>query len=104
MKKVNTAVAKQSINLSQQRLTIGLDLGDRNSWNCVLDETGYNWNSERTRVGKHCGNCSAPCRAADFTQSPCLWGILSAIDFSPNDQDAHSSSAFPNTGLPPSEK
>src|SRR5262245_42923328 len=40
MKKVNTAVAKQSINLSQQRLTIGLDLGDRNSWYCVLDETG----------------------------------------------------------------
>ena len=38
MKKVSTAVAKQSRNISRQRLTIGLDLGDRNSWYCVLDE------------------------------------------------------------------
>src|SRR5215831_1206800 len=40
MKKVSTAVASQSRNISQQRLTIGLDLGDRNSWYCVLDESG----------------------------------------------------------------
>ena len=40
MKKVSTAVTKQSRNISRQRLTIGLDLGDRNSWYCVLDETG----------------------------------------------------------------
>src|SRR6201987_1970193 len=40
MKKVSIAVAKQSRNISQQKLTIGLDLGDRNSWYCVLDETG----------------------------------------------------------------
>ena len=40
MKKVSTAVAKQSRNISRQRLTIGLDLGDRNSWYCVLDEAG----------------------------------------------------------------
>jgi Ethanolamine utilization protein EutJ (predicted chaperonin) len=40
MKKVSSAVAKQSRNISQQRLTIGLDLGDRNSWYCVLDESG----------------------------------------------------------------
>jgi hypothetical protein len=32
MKKVSTAAAKQSRNISQQKLTIGLDLGDRNSW------------------------------------------------------------------------
>src|SRR4029077_8801811 len=38
MKKVSTAVAKQSRNISQQKLTIGLDLGDRSSWYCVLDE------------------------------------------------------------------
>ena len=36
MKKVSTVVAKQSRNFSQQKLTIGLDLGDRNSWYCVL--------------------------------------------------------------------
>jgi hypothetical protein len=40
MKKVSTAVAKQNKNFSQQKLTIGLDLGDRNSWYCVLDEVG----------------------------------------------------------------
>ncbi len=29
MKKVSTAAAKQSKNFSEQKLTIGLDLGDR---------------------------------------------------------------------------
>ena len=41
MKKVSTAVAKQNRNFSQQKLTIGLDLGDRNSWYCVMDEAGH---------------------------------------------------------------
>jgi transposase len=40
MKKVSTAVAKQSRKISQQKLTVGLDLGDRTSWYCVLDEAG----------------------------------------------------------------
>src|SRR5260370_861929 len=40
MKKVSTAVAKASKNVSQQNLTIGLDLGDRSSWYCLLDEVG----------------------------------------------------------------
>jgi len=40
MKKVSTAAAKQSGNFSQQELTIGLDLGDRSSCYCVLDEAG----------------------------------------------------------------
>ena len=40
MKKVSTAAAKQSKNFSEQKLTIGLDLGDRSSWYCVLDEAG----------------------------------------------------------------
>jgi transposase len=40
MKKVSTVAAKQGRNFSQQRLTIGLDLGDRSSWYCVLDERG----------------------------------------------------------------
>ena len=33
-------MAKQSRNCSEQKLTIGLDLGDRSSWYCVLDEAG----------------------------------------------------------------
>ena len=40
MKKVSTVVANEGRNISQPRLTIGLDLGDRNSWYCVLDEAG----------------------------------------------------------------
>ena len=40
MKKVSTVRTKQSSNISQQTLTIGLDLGDRNSWYCVVDEVG----------------------------------------------------------------
>ena len=40
MKKVSIAATRQSRNISQQKLTIGLDLGDRNSWYCVLDEAG----------------------------------------------------------------
>jgi hypothetical protein len=34
MKKVSTAAAKQIRNFFQQKLTIGLDLGDRSSWYC----------------------------------------------------------------------
>jgi transposase len=40
MKKISTAAAKQSKNFSEQKLTIGLDLGDRSSWYCVLEEAG----------------------------------------------------------------
>jgi hypothetical protein len=40
MKKVSTVAAKASRKISQQRLTVGLDLGDRSSWYCVLDEAG----------------------------------------------------------------
>src|SRR5690242_11641061 len=40
MKKVSTVAAKESSNFSQPKLTIGLDLGDRSSWYCVLDEQG----------------------------------------------------------------
>jgi transposase len=40
MKKVSTVSTKQSKNFSQPTLSIGLDVGDRNSWYCVLDESG----------------------------------------------------------------
>ena len=36
--KVSTVAAKQSSNFFEQKLTIGLDLGDRSSWYCVLNE------------------------------------------------------------------
>jgi hypothetical protein len=41
MKKVSIAAVQQSRNISHQRLSIGLDLGDRNSWYCVLDVEGW---------------------------------------------------------------
>jgi transposase len=40
MKKVSTRATKASRKISEQKLTVGLDLGDRCSWYCVLDEAG----------------------------------------------------------------
>jgi transposase len=40
MKKVSTTARKQTGNFQEQKLTIGLDLGDRSSWYCVLDAAG----------------------------------------------------------------
>src|SRR5580693_7788997 len=50
MKKVSTAAAKQSKNFSQPKLTIGLGLGDRNSWYCVVDEAGQIQLEQRVRT------------------------------------------------------
>jgi len=50
MKKVSTTAAKTSRNISQPQLTIGLDLGDRNSWYCVPDETGQIQLEQRVRT------------------------------------------------------
>lgn len=53
MRKVSTAAAKQSSNFSQQKLTIGLDLGDRSSWYCVLDEKGeLQWEQKVSTTAK----------------------------------------------------
>src|ERR1700688_3625462 len=40
MKKISTVASKQAKNFPAQKLTVGLDLGDRWSWYCVLDEAG----------------------------------------------------------------
>ncbi len=40
MKKISTVATQQIRNFSQPKLTIGLDLGDRSSWYCLLDEVG----------------------------------------------------------------
>ena len=50
MKKVSTAAPQQSRNFSHQRLTVGLDLGDRHSWYCVVDETGQIQQEQRVRT------------------------------------------------------
>jgi transposase len=40
MKKISPVGGKQSRDFSQAKLTVGLDLGDRSSWYCVLNESG----------------------------------------------------------------
>jgi transposase len=50
MKKVSIAATKQNRNISQQKLTIGLDLGDRNSWYCVVDGAGQIRLEQRVRT------------------------------------------------------
>jgi len=40
MKKISTAAARRIGKIEGQRLTAGLDLGDRSSWYCVLDAAG----------------------------------------------------------------
>ena len=50
MKKISTVAAKPSKKFSQQKLTIGLDLGDRASWYCVLDEAGEIQLEQRVRT------------------------------------------------------
>ncbi len=50
MKKVSTVAAKPSQKISRQKLTVGLDLGDRNSWYCALDESGQIQLEQRVRT------------------------------------------------------
>jgi hypothetical protein len=40
MKKISTAAAEKNEKIEGQKLTVGLDLGDRSSWYCVLNEAG----------------------------------------------------------------
>ena len=40
MKKISTASTQKLEKVEGQRLTVGLDLGDRSSWYCMLDESG----------------------------------------------------------------
>ena len=50
MKKGSTAAKRRVRNISRQTWTIGLDLGDRNSWYRVLEEAGQIQLEERVRT------------------------------------------------------
>src|SRR5881227_1442331 len=50
MKKISTVATKQIKKISRQKLTVGLDLGDRNSWYCVVDEAGQIQLEQRVRT------------------------------------------------------
>ena len=65
MKKISTVAAKASKKISQPKLTVGLDLGDRNSWYCVLDESGQIQREQHVRtMRQRCAKSSGRCRAA----------------------------------------
>ena len=76
MKKVSTTLATQSRNISQQKLTMGLDLGDRNSWCCVLDEAGQIQLEQRVRT-------TAKGLGEVFTAMPCSRVALETGTHSP---------------------
>jgi len=40
MKKLTTTMMQRTLNKQDGRLTISLDLGDRSSFDCALDEAG----------------------------------------------------------------
>jgi len=50
MTKRSTIAATQCRKISGQKLTVGLDLGDRNSWYCVLNEVGQIQLEQRVRT------------------------------------------------------
>jgi len=85
MKKVSTAVTMPSRNISQQKLTIGVDLGDRNSWYCVLDEAGHIQVEQRVRttaqaLGEVFGAMPRSRSALEIgTHSPWISRLLSAL-------------------------
>jgi hypothetical protein len=54
-----------------KKLTIGIDLGDRFSYYCVLDETGEVLIEQKLpRRKQRCRKCSAECRAAAWRWRP----------------------------------
>jgi hypothetical protein len=67
IKKISTLAAKPSKKISQPKLTVGLDLGDRNSWYCVLDESGQTVIPRSRRRSLHFGLPYCSCHPAQFT-------------------------------------
>ena len=85
MKKVSTVAAKQIRNFPEQKLTIGLDLGDRSSWYCVLDECGAVLQEQRlsttSRAMREVFGAMPRCRIALETgiHSPWVSRLLSEL-------------------------
>ena len=85
MKKISTVAVKQIRNISEQKLTIGLDLGDRSSWYCVLDEGGAIVLEQRVgttpRAMKEVFGGMSRCRIAleTGTHSPWVSRLLSEV-------------------------
>jgi len=56
--KVSIVKTRQSRNISRQMI-IGLDLGDRHSWYCVVDEVGHGEASQRRGASPSDGDSGA---------------------------------------------
>jgi hypothetical protein len=55
MRKIRTARAQRIEKVGSQRLTMRLDLGDRSSWHCVLNEAGeVRLEQKVAAAGLHC--------------------------------------------------
>ena len=61
MKKISTIAAKAKKNFSQPKLTIGLDLGDRSSWYCLLDEVGEVLQEQKVSTTPKAGSVRLSC-------------------------------------------
>jgi len=85
MKKVSTAAQQQSRSFSEHKFTIGLDLGDRLSCYCVLDETGrivMEQKSFHHAQGSASGirsDVAQPDRFGDGMHSPWVSRVLSGL-------------------------
>ena len=85
MRKISTTAAKQSSHFSQQKLTIGLDLGDRSSWYCVLDEAGNLQREQRVSTsvkavrGVFCGMPRSRIALETGMHSPWVSRLLSEL-------------------------
>src|SRR5205814_10136965 len=85
MKKVSTAAQQQSRSFSEHKFTIGLDLGDRSSCYCVLDETGrivMEQKSFHHAQGSASGirsDVAQPDRFGDGMHSPWVSRVLSGL-------------------------
>ena len=65
MKKVSTVGAKPSKKISQQKLTVGLDLEIATAGTaCWTNPARYNWSNASGAMRKRCGKSLASCRTA----------------------------------------
>jgi hypothetical protein len=54
MKKLTATMMRETLNKQGGRLTVGLDLGDRSSFYCVLDETSDVLLEQKVGVADKC--------------------------------------------------
>jgi hypothetical protein len=98
MKKISTTAARQTRNFQDQKLTIGLDLGDRSSWYCVLDEAGEVLLEQKLattpKAMKEVFVFSPPCMPARKELGDCDLWFHRYDGIGPGDRRSHRNSAL----------